>query len=257
MSKPSAICFVPARSGSQRVPHKNVARLNGHPIMAYTIAGALTSGVFDAVMLCTDESAYAKVGEYYGAEVPFLRPREISTSTSPDIEWVQLAINGLAERNRTYDVFSILRPTSPFRRASTIRAAFEQFTAKPGFDSLRAISPVTEHPGKMWVVRGDSMVPLLPLNPPGVPWHSQQMASLPKVYKQNASLEIAWTRIATGANPSIAGEVVMPWITEGFDGFDINQPGDMAEAQALIASGKAALPAIDKAPYPGTLPGES
>lgn len=255
--KPSAIAFVPARSGSQRVPHKNVARLEGHPILAYTIAAAREAGVFDAVMLCTDEPEYAKVGEYYGADVPFLRPREISSSTSPDIEWVRLAIGELAKRDRRYDIFSILRPTSPFRRAATIRTAFERFTAKPGFDSLRAISPVTEHPGKMWVVRGDVMVPLMPLSPPDAPWHSQQMAALPRVYKQNASLEIAWTRVATADPPTIAGNVVMPLITEGYDGFDINQPADLAEAYALIAEGRAALPAIDKDPYPGKLPGEA
>ncbi|MHB1103420.1 MAG: acylneuraminate cytidylyltransferase family protein [Devosia sp.] len=257
VAKPTAIAFIPARSGSQRVPHKNVARLNGHPIMAYTIAAAKAAGVFDAVMLCTDEPAYAAVGEYYGAEVPFLRPREISSSTSPDIEWLRLAISGLAERNRRYDIFSILRPTSPFRRAATIRAAFECFIGKPGFHSLRAISPVNEHPGKMWVVRGDVMVPLMPLNPPEAPWHSQQMAALPKVYKQNASLEIAWTQVATVEPPTIAGNIVMPWITEGYDGFDINQPADMAEAQALIAEGKAALPTIQKAPYSDRLPGET
>jgi N-acylneuraminate cytidylyltransferase len=256
IERPSAIAFIPARSGSQRVAHKNVARLSGHPLLAYAIAAARAAGVFDAVMLCTDEPDYARVGEYYGADVPFLRPREISSSTSPDIEWVKLAITELEKRDRRYDIFSILRPTSPFRRAATIRSAFERFTSKPGFDSLRAISPVTEHPGKMWVVRGDVMMPLLPLHPAETPWHSQQMASLPKVYKQNASLEIAWTRVATADPPTIAGNVVMPLITEGYDGFDINRPADLAEAQMLIADGEAALPAIDREPYPGKLPGE-
>jgi CMP-N,N'-diacetyllegionaminic acid synthase len=255
--KTSAIAFIPARSGSQRVPHKNVARLNGHPMMAYTIAAARTSGVFDAVLLCTDDEAYAAVGAHYGAEAPFLRPRESSGATSPDIEWVVQAITELGRIGRRYDIFSILRPTSPFRRADTIRAAFERFTAKAGFDSLRAISPVTEHPGKMWVVRGDVMVPLMPLTLPDAPWHSQQMAALPKVYKQNASLEIAWTRVALADPPTIAGNVVMPLITEGHDGFDINQSGDMIEAEALVASGAAELPQIDTAPYPHRLPGEA
>jgi CMP-N,N'-diacetyllegionaminic acid synthase len=255
-AKPSAVAFIPARSGSQRVPHKNVARLNGHPMLAYTIAAAKASGVFDAIVLCTDDEDYARIGAHYGAEAPFLRPREAATATSADIEWLVQALDHLKGAGRSYDVFSILRPTSPFRRADTIRAAFERFTAKPDFDSLRAISPVTEHPGKMWVVRGDVMVPLLPLNPDGVPWHSQQMASLPKVYKQNASLEIAWTRVARADPPTIAGNVVMPLITEGHDGFDINRPSDLEEAEALVASGEAALPHIDAAPYPHRLPGE-
>lgn len=250
-----AIAFIPARSGSKRVPHKNIARLGGHPAIAYSIVAAKAAGVFDAVMLCTDEPLYAEIGAYYGASVPFLRPREISSATSPDIEWVKFVFAGLAGRGETYDIFSILRPTNPFRRASTIRMAFETLRGRPGADSLRAVSPVSEHPGKMWVIRGGYMHPLLPLTPEEeTPWHSQQMASLPAVYKQNASLEVAWSRIALGPRPTIAGEVILPLVSEGHDGFDINLPQDLVTAQDLIARGLAELPAIDRAPFPGRLP---
>lgn len=253
-----AIALVPARAGSKRVPHKNVARLAGHPAIAYSIAAARASGVFDTVMLCTDDPLYAEIGEHYGASVPFLRPAGISSSTSPDIEWVRFVLAGLAERGESYDLFSILRPTNPFRRAATIRTAFETLRERPGADSLRAVSPVSEHPGKMWVIRGGIMHPLLPLTPEDeTPWHSQQMSTLPAVYKQNASLEVAWSRIALGARPTIAGQVVLPFISEGHDGFDINVPGDMEEARALVASGAAALPPIDRPPFPGRLPGDA
>lgn len=253
-----AIAFIPARAGSVRVPHKNIARLGGHPALAYTIAAAQAAGVFDKVMLCTDEPLYREIGEYYGASVPFLRPVEISSATSPDIEWVRYVFAGLAERGENYDLFSILRPTNPFRRARTIQAAFEILRSRPGADSLRAVSPVSEHPGKMWVIRGGYMHPLLPLTPEAeTPWHSQQMSTLPKVYKQNASLEVAWSRIVFGERPTIAGEVVLPFISEGYDGFDINVPGDLAEAAALVSAGTAQLPVIDRQPFPGKLPGDA
>lgn len=251
---PNAIAFVPARAGSKRVPHKNIARLGGHPALAYTIAAARASGVFESVMLCTDDPLYKEIGEYYGADVPFLRPREISTSTSPDIEWVRFTFDRFGQAGQAYDIFSILRPTNPFRRASTIKAAFETFIAANGVDSLRAVSPVSEHPGKMWVIRGGIMYPLLPLSPGETPWHSQQMAALPKVYKQNASLEIAWSRVALAEPPTIAGHTIVPWISEGFDGFDINLPEDMVAAEALAASGDVELPPIDVPPFPKTLP---
>ena len=251
---PTAIAFVPARAGSKRVPHKNIARLAGHPALAYTIAAAKASGVFKSVMLCTDDPLYQEIGEYYGADVPFLRPREISTSTSPDIEWVSFTFERFAQDGQAYDIFSILRPTNPFRRATTIKSAFETFVSADGADSLRAVSPVSEHPGKMWVIRGGIMYPLLPLSPDGTPWHSQQMAALPKVYKQNASLEIAWSRVALAEPPTIAGHTIIPWISEGHDGFDINQPEDMVAAEALIAAGEVELPPIDVPPFPKTLP---
>lgn len=236
------------------MPHKNIARLAGHPAMAYTIAAANASGVFSDVVLCTDDPLYAEIGEYYGASVPALRPADISGPTSPDIQWVVFMLDVLARNGREFDAFSILRPTNPFRRASTIRSAFDKFTATPGADSLRAVSPVSEHPGKMWVLRGEFMYPLMPLTPPDAPWHSQQMAALPEVYKQNASLEIAWTRVACSDPPTIAGHAVVPLVSEGQDGFDINVPGDLIEAERLISDAAVELPPIHATPFPGQLP---
>jgi N-acylneuraminate cytidylyltransferase len=252
---PRAIAFIPARSGSKRVPHKNIRRLGAHPTLAYSIAAAKASGVFDTVMLCTDDPLYQEIGDHYGASVPFLRPAAISTAVSPDIDWVRFVFERLSSAGETYDIFSILRPTNPFRRASTIQTAYQTLATRPGADSLRAVSLVTEHPGKMWVVRGGYMHPLLALtSEQEPPWHSQQLAALPPVYKQNASLEVAWSRIATGSRPTIAGEVILPFISEGYDGFDINSSRDLAEAEALIAAGAAVLPVVDQVPFPKTLP---
>ena len=85
---PSAIALIPARSGSERVPGKNVRPLGGHPLLAYAVASALQAGVFDRVVCSTDSGKIAEVAQRYGADVPFLRPAEIATATSPDIEWI-------------------------------------------------------------------------------------------------------------------------------------------------------------------------
>ena len=82
----------------------------------------------------------------------------------------------------------------------------------------------------MWVVRGDRLLPLLPLSPEDAPWHSQQMAALPAVYVQNASLEIAWTRVVHAA--TISGTVMLPFFTEGDEGLDINRPKDLVVCRA-------------------------
>ena len=73
----------------------------------------------------------------------------------------------------------------------------------------------------MWIVRGQRMFPLLPFGPETQPWHSTPYQALPPVYVQNASLEIAWTRVV-GERRSIAGDVLVPFLTEGYEGFDIN-----------------------------------
>lgn len=246
--KPRVVAFIPARSGSKRVPNKNVRPLGGHPLLAYSVQAAVDSGVFDAVICATDSELYAEVAHHYGAEIPFLRPAEISGDKSPDIEWVVWMLNALKAGGRQFDIFSILRPTSPFRLPQTIGRAWSLFTADPGADSLRAIEKCKQHPGKMWVVRGKRMLPLLPFANGATPWHSSQYAALPEIYAQDASLEIAWSRVALEQN-SIAGEAIVPFVSQGYEGFDINDPEDWWMAERLLNTGSAVLPNISIQPY--------
>ncbi|NOX63192.1 MAG: acylneuraminate cytidylyltransferase family protein [Chloroflexi bacterium] len=245
---PSIVGLIPARAGSKRVRNKNVRLLAGHPLMAYTIAAALQSNVFDAVIVSTDSAQYADIARHYGAEVPFLRPAEFAGDLSPDIEWVEYTLKRLVDEGRSFDCFSILRPTSPFRQPETIQRAWREFLAEKGVDSLRAVEKCRQHPGKMWVVRGRRMTPLLPLSPPEQPWHSSQYQSLPVVYVQNASLEIAWTRVVFEER-TIAGNVLMPFFTQGMEGFDINAEKDWWYAEHLLTRGEAHLPRVSQSPY--------
>ena len=242
---PSIVALIPARSGSKRVPDKNIRVLNGHPVIAYTIQAALQSGIFGAVIVSTDSPDYAEVARKYGAEVPYLRAQAISGDLSPDIEWVADVLEKVRADGREFDCFSILRPTSPFRLPATIQRAWKSFLNEPGVDSLRAVEKCHEHPGKMWVVRGQRMTPLLPLGPKELPWHSSPYQALPEVYVQNASLEIAWTRVVFEGH-TIAGEALLPFFTEGFEGFDVNRPFDWAYAEELIRTGQARLPDIQR-----------
>lgn len=244
-----AVALIPARSGSVRVKHKNIRSLNGHPVIAYSIRAALDSGVFSSVVVSTDSELYADIARHYGAEVPFLRPVDFAGAKSPDIEFVRHALEQLKAQGKTFDIFSILRPTSPFRLPETIKRAYAAFLAEQGVDSLRAVEKCEQHPCKMWVVRGARMHSLIPIGPAEQPWHSSQYPSLPEVYVQNASLEIAWSRVAFASPPTIAGEVLMPFLTEGAEGTDINKPKDMWAAEQMIASGEARLPTIDITPY--------
>ena len=213
-------------------------------MLAYTIAPALDSGVFDAVIVSTDSEETAAIARHYGAEVPFLRPAAFATDTSPDIEWVEYTLRELGKGGRSWEAFSLLRPTSPFRTAQTIRRAWQQFTSRQGVDSLRAVELCTQHPAKMWVVEGTRMRPLLEQPEPRTqPWHSTPYQALPRVYVQNASLEIAWTRVALEKR-TIAGDVLMPFMTEGYEGFDINDPHDWMIAERLLADGAAMLPRV-------------
>jgi CMP-N,N'-diacetyllegionaminic acid synthase len=223
------------------VPGKNVRSLAGHPLIAYTISAALEAGVFDAVVVSTDGERTAEIARHYGAEVPGLRPAELAGATSPDIAWLEYVLGLLPP----YDAFALLRPTSPFRGAATVRRAWERFLELGDrIDSLRAVEPCRQHPGKMWIVHGDDlMTPLLP-QPEELPFHSRQYAALPPVHVQNSSLEVAWTRVVTEER-TIAGRRVAPFFTDEIEGFSIDYPDDFERAEAWAGS----LPAVAPAPY--------
>jgi CMP-N,N'-diacetyllegionaminic acid synthase len=244
----SIVALIPARAGSKRLHGKNVRPLAGHPLIAYTIAAARESGLFDAVIVSTDSPATADIARHYGAEVPFLRPAELAADLSPDIGWVRHALGQLSQEGRTYACFSILRPTSPFRSGATIRRAWDRFGARHDVDSLRAVELCRQHPGKMWRLQEDRIVPLLDGGPVNPPWHSMAYQALPKVFVQNASLEIAWTRVPMEEG-TIAGTAVVPFLTEGYEGLDLNDDRDWWYAEHLVSSGAARLPAPAVAPY--------
>jgi len=242
---PSAVALIPARSGSERVRDKNVRPLAGHPLLAYAVAAARGAGVFDRVVCSTDSGKIAEVAQRYGAEIPFLRPTELATSTSPDIEWITHALGELGEH---YDLFAIVRATNPFRGGDVLRRGLEQLLATPEADSIRAVELVKQHPGKMWVLEGRTMRPLLEQSQLDVAWHAGQYQALPPIYVQNSALEIAWTRVVSQTGTR-EGKVVAPFLTKDYEGFNIDDEEDWVRARRLLDAGEVALPEVDR-PYP-------
>jgi CMP-N,N'-diacetyllegionaminic acid synthase len=240
------LALIPARSGSVRVPNKNIKRLNGHPLIAYAIYEALSSKLFSKVIVCTDSHIYADVAKYYGAIVPELRPREISTSTSPDREWIHWILNHDKVKASNSKYAFILRPTNPFRTRNTILRAYNALT-NSNADTLRAVRKVTEHPGKMWVKQGDHIVPLIPLMHDSVPFHSNQTNCLFDVYVQDASLEIFSIK-QFDLTGQITGSSIIPFESIGIEGYDINYPDDFRQAEILAAHNPSLLPSINKSP---------
>ena len=241
-----ALALIPARSGSLRVPDKNVRPLAGHPLIAYSIAAACECGFFDRVIVSTDSERYRDIAIHYGAEAPFLRPSEFATSVSPDIEFIKHALTQL---NEPYDCFAKLNPTSPFRTPATIKRAIEKFLSLPDIDSIRAVQLCHEHPGKMWIVEDDRMRSFLDQSDQEVAWHARQYQDLPKVYIQDSSLEIAWVRVIWETN-SREGNVIAPFLTESWEGFAIDYEEDWFLAEHLVSTGKALLPAVEQESFP-------
>ena len=117
------LAYIPARSGSKGIPHKNITKINGQPLIAYSIKAAQQSQYVDQVILSTDSEEYAMIGKEYGVKVPFIRPIELAQDNTPEIEVVLHLMNWLEENNSSFDIIIKLQPTSPLRTSKDIDQA--------------------------------------------------------------------------------------------------------------------------------------
>jgi pseudaminic acid cytidylyltransferase len=120
------LAVIPARGGSKRIPRKNIKLLHGKPMIAYTIEAALQSGVFERVVVSTDDAEIAEVSKQYGAEVPFLREATLADDHTPASLVTLDALEKLDASGSTYKYVSQLMPNCPLRTAEDIQKSFEQ-----------------------------------------------------------------------------------------------------------------------------------
>lgn len=239
------IALIPARAGSERIKHKNIKNFFSHPLLAYAIQSAIKSKIFEKVIVSTDSSKYAKIARYYGAEVLSLRPKKISSSRSPDYHWVNYTIDLYKKKKINFTHFFILRPTNPFRNKNTIKAAWKKYNRYKDCDTLRAVSLVKEHPGKMWKEKNNFIFPLIKKKILNQPTYNSQYKSLPKIFVQNASLEISKTSTLYKYK-TITGKKIIPYFNNKFESYDINYPLDLEFAKYLINKKKVKLMKINK-----------
>lgn len=118
------LAIIPARAGSKRLPCKNILDLNGKPLIVWTIEAAKKSQLIDKLIVSTDDNQIANISKQCGAEVPFIRPNELSSDTSNSIDVILHAINFYKENGTEFEYILLLQPTSPLRTKEDIDAAF-------------------------------------------------------------------------------------------------------------------------------------
>jgi CMP-N,N'-diacetyllegionaminic acid synthase len=221
------IGLIPARFGSKRLPGKNMALLDGKPLLYWAIRGAINSGCFERIVVTTDWDICADVARAMCVDAIMPEP-PIHSDTCHDFMWVRDAI----DRFPGFDVFCILRPTSPFRTGDTIRRAMEDFLSGPRCDSMRGVSITPAHPRKSWVVAGKFMFPFDDGTIMNIPFYDLPTQALGDVYVQNGCIHIAWTATLEGGD--VSGMVIRPFFTEGREGVDINTAEDLEWAEYLM-----------------------
>lgn len=124
------LAVIPARGGSKGVPGKNIKELAGKPLIAYTIEAAIASNVFEKVIVSTDSAKIAEVASGFGAEVPFLRPHEISGDMTSSDDVILHALSFYKAQGIEFDTVCKLQPTSPLRSGRHLQEAYQLFREK-------------------------------------------------------------------------------------------------------------------------------
>lgn len=119
------IAIIPARGGSKGVPNKNIRELNGKPLIYYTIQAAVQADIFKRIIVSTDSTQIAEISEACGAEIPFIRPRELSQDSTSSDDVILHALDFFSKEGLVFEEVCKLQPTSPLRTAEHIRAAYD------------------------------------------------------------------------------------------------------------------------------------
>ncbi|MCR4874252.1 MAG: acylneuraminate cytidylyltransferase family protein [Clostridia bacterium] len=224
------VAIIPARSGSKGVINKNIRLMNGKPLMAYSIEQALASKRISRVIVSTDDDSYAAIAKEYGAEVPFLRPKEISGDSALDLDLFYHAYNYLKNvEGYNVDVFVHLRPTHPIRDAADIDKMIDILLSDDSADSIRSVSPAKFTPYKMWFYNTDGTIsPILECDIPEA--YNSPRQKLPKVYEQNACIDVIKAKTIAEKH-SMTGDKILGYKME-YD-YDIDTEEDFLYAEKV------------------------
>ncbi|MBI4088141.1 acylneuraminate cytidylyltransferase family protein [Candidatus Kaiserbacteria bacterium] len=156
--KPEILAIIPARAGSKTVPGKNIKPIAGKPLIEWTIEAAKGSKHLTRVIVSTDDEEIAEVARKAGAEVPFMRPGDISQDLSTDVEFLTHALDVLkAAEGYEPDIVVRLPPTSPLRTGAHIDEGIEKLLSDDSLDAVRPIHESPKHPYKLWKLSDNEM----------------------------------------------------------------------------------------------------
>lgn len=137
------IAIIPARGGSKRLPGKNIKKMHGRPLIAWTIERALNSGVFSKVILMTDDKDIARVGKESGVGEVFILPPELASDTAYVGDAIKYMLNEFEKKGEAYEDFILLEPTAPGRTTEHIKDVAEMLQSREDTDSVVGVTEIS------------------------------------------------------------------------------------------------------------------
>lgn len=220
--------IIPARGGSKSIPRKNIASLNGRPLISYSIRAAKESRSISRLIVSTDDEEIASVSSVFGAEIPFMRPEELATDSSPTIDVVLHALNTLASDHGYYpDLVVLLQATSPLRVSADIDQAVAIFQSSQA-DVVVSVVSVDEHPYNAYRVEGEALEPFIRRDT-----GTTLRQDYPEAYRLNGAIYVSRPDTLRRLHSFIRGKLV-PYIMPKERSVDVDDSSDMLYASMLM-----------------------
>lgn len=227
---------ITARGGSKGIPRKNIKDLKGQPLMAYTIKAAQESGIFDRIIISTDDAEIAEVAKKYGVEVLFMRPTELAQDATPHLPVMQHAVKWLQD-NENYqpDFVSILQPTAPLRQSWHLKEALDLLIKREA-DSVFGVVEIPNHFSPYWaVVEDKNGLGQLFIGQPIKQRITRRQDFPQKVYVNNGAMYIFKRHLLFDANePNFYGDRVALYPMAEKYSINIDNPEDWLLAELAL-----------------------
>jgi CMP-N,N'-diacetyllegionaminic acid synthase len=226
------VALIPARSGSKGVPNKNIKLLAGVPLIAYSIAVALKSELIDRVIVSTDSEEYAQIARKYGAEVPFLRPADISGDTATDPQWISHAIEWFKQsEGYVPQYFAHLRPTTPLRDPNIVDDALRGFIDNKEYTALRSAHKMSETSYKTFEVE-DGKLKCLCTGDFNIESANLSRQLFPATYNSNGYVDVVRSELVQSRG-QVHGDSVQAYITD--TAYEVDEPREFEYLEHIVA----------------------
>jgi len=233
MKQLRVLATIPARGGSKSIPKKNIYNLGGKPLIAYTIEEALKSKYITDLIVSTDDEDIANISKQYGAQVPFIRPEDLSNDMAQSYPVVVHALEYMENLNDCeYDVHIMLQPTSPFRKAEHIDKSLELLLETTADTVVTVCNVGASHPLRMKKMIGKENY-LVNYIDQGFE-NMKPRQTLPDVYIRNGAVYTS-TRDSLYKHKSLVGDDCRGYIMTDDESVNIDSWVDMKIAEFLVS----------------------
>ena len=236
------LAIIPARAGSKGIKNKNIRLIKGHPLIAYSIAAAKKIPGVDKIICSTDSEKIARIAESYGAEIPFIRPKNLALDFTPDFPVFYHAVNFLEKKEKFKpNIIFHLRPTSPIRFDYDLSQSLKILIEDKRADSLRAVIKSRENPYKMWKISEEGyLTPILTVEGIKEAFNAPRQ-KLPTTYWHTGTLDIIKYDTLM-VKKSMTGNIIIPYILDNNLIMDIDNIIELNLARSIIPKIKCIKP---------------